>query len=482
MKKNIILILSVLMILLPTLAACGEKTGNDTTKPTVDTTGVGESEYRVEIPDVDMKQKTFTFLTNTWYSYEPLNFTDIAPEDLVSDLLEFEAYKRKTRVEDLLNCVIKEFNGGTFQEAYSSFTKDQDSGDGEFDFYFCRGQEYAATILSEKLTELSEVPYIDINKPWWDKAAYDNLSIAGKHYGIIGDITTNHMLSVWNVCFNKGMFNDFDLENPYDLVKEGKWTFDKMIEMSKKVANPLGSETMDVNSRWGINYTHNTVLGVLNACGVKFAESDSDGIPQLTINSEKSVDRMMDIMEKLYDRTHAVDILNDSDSKIKEKGGDIFMQNQTLINVTAIHELAKLRNSDYDFGILPYPKYLESEELHSYTAAQFTSILCVPIQNSDLENSGILLEAFAADGYFNVRPAFYERVLIGKGTRDEESGEILDYIFGNLAYDIGALFNIGVMKVTATAKTYDSKGISTLIAANIDTWKKDLNDLVSAVE
>jgi hypothetical protein len=53
------------------------------------------------------------------------------------------------------------------------------------------------------------------------------------------------------------------------------------------------------------------------------------------------------------------------------------------------------------------------------------------------------MEAFACEGGKTVVPAFYDTILKNKMARDVDSEEILDYIFGNIAFDTGNLFNFG---------------------------------------
>ena len=42
-----------------------------------------------------------------------------------------------------------------------------------------------------------------------------------------------------------------------------------------------------------------------------------------------------------------------------------------------------------------------------------------------------------------VEPAFYEKVLVGQGLRDQESEPMLDIIFSNVVYDLGVIYEFG---------------------------------------
>jgi hypothetical protein len=99
---------------------------------------------------------------------------------------------------------------------------------------------------------------------------------------------------------------------------------------------------------------------------------------------------------------------------------------------------------DTEFGIIPYPKYdKEQIEYMPHTAGIFLPIVCVPKTNADTENTGLFMEAFAYEGNKTIVPAFYENILKGKTARDDESVEMLDYIYNNIRYDTGNVFNLG---------------------------------------
>ena len=102
------------------------------------------------------------------------------------------------------------------------------------------------------------------------------------------------------------------------------------------------------------------------------------------------------------------------------------------------------RSSDADFGIIPHPKFDETQKNcivspHSYG----NTLLTVPVTTRDPDRTGFILEAFSAKSAEIVTPAFYDKTLIGKSTRDDESAEMLELIFSSKKYDIGNFFAWG---------------------------------------
>ena len=54
-----------------------------------------------------------------------------------------------------------------------------------------------------------------------------------------------------------------------------------------------------------------------------------------------------------------------------------------------------------------------------------------------------MLDALGAESKNVLTPAYYDQYLKSKGTRDNDSEEMLDVIFGSMTYDIGYLYNFG---------------------------------------
>jgi hypothetical protein len=73
----------------------------------------------------------------------------------------------------------------------------------------------------------------------------------------------------------------------------------------------------------------------------------------------------------------------------------------------------------------------------------WSSVMTVPTTNTDLERTGIMLEAMAAESMYTLTPAFYDITLATKALRDAESEETLSMILASRAYDIGEIYDWG---------------------------------------
>ena len=87
--------------------------------------------------------------------------------------------------------------------------------------------------INNEVLPIDELPYVDLSKPWWDKDVNQGFSIKGHLMMINGDISPYSFNLTACMYFNKKLFDKYDLEYPYQLVRDGKWTLDKLIELTK---------------------------------------------------------------------------------------------------------------------------------------------------------------------------------------------------------------------------------------------------------
>ncbi|MHB1152225.1 MAG: hypothetical protein ACYC00_07915, partial [Eubacteriales bacterium] len=122
---------------------------------------------------------------------------------------------------------------------------------------------------------------------------------------------------------------------------------------------------------------------------------------------------------------------------------NMLIDNRLLFRLANIYNIKQFRDMIDDFGILPGPKFDESQENYYHLISTHASLgISVPITQTDPERVGLLLEALAYESA-EVAKAHYDVTLTGKFARDEESLVSLEIIFNSKVYDIGKVFGWG---------------------------------------
>lgn len=290
------------------------------------------------------------------------------------------------------------------------------------------------------LTPMSKLPYIDIDKGYWNKDFNASLTLGGKQYTAIGDMLTSTLDLTYALTFNKKLAENYKVGDIYSLVREGKWTFDQMFAMMRTATSDAnGDGKMDENDNYGYSSHVKQVLpGFWIAAGELSVKKDKDDIPYLAIGEEGFINVLERVYSICYDegtyaKAPAVGIAgNDvTDEQIK-----LFTSNQLLFMDSSFFFMQKLRSMENDFGIIPYPKLDENQERY-YSRVSYYNAPIVPVTNNNLEKTGAVLEYFNYVSHDTVIPAYCDVVLYGKVTRDDESRDMLDLIFNSRVVDIG---------------------------------------------
>ena len=438
--------LSALLTVLTFLPACAESTpGNtDTTKdidPSAETTQ--ESTAPQELPELpetaDYGGHSFNILcTGNW------EFNDFEAKELTGEVINDEMYLRNTSIEEKYNITIHQIDeSGTGANGQGTgFKLLQQSvlaGDHAYDAAEIGAYDVSVLAYNALLSNLNSFPHIDLSKSWWDQKANEDLAINGIMYYTTGDISLLDNNCTYCILFNKKMIEDYAMESPYDMVRSGTWTIDNFISMASQVSMDLnGDSKHDQNDLYGLLIWQDSMLGMISAAGEKVASVTENGIA-LTLNTERVLSMLEKYMSLAYDKT-----LTYSMYHLGDHATNMFSNNQVLFYTRYLQAVSWFRDMETDFGILPYPKYDESQDqyytnIHAYG----TSFLCVPSVVEGRERTGVILETLAYESQKTLTPAYYEKTLNGKYFRDEESAEMLDILLSTRVFDIGLYYQIG---------------------------------------
>lgn len=372
---------------------------------------------------------------------------DFLAEEQNGEVLNDARWLRNQTVGERFGVVIgpvEEF--GSTKGAGSGYTlisKSVLAADNAYDAGMIGGYDICNLACDGYLYDMNALPHLNLQNPWWDAKAGDDMTIKGRMYFTTGDISTSDNDATYCILFNKKLTADFGLPDPYQAVTGGKWTFDFMTGMGKAVSSDLnGDGKSDKNDRFGSIIWDDTIMGVVNGTLEKCASVNSDGEIGLTLYSEKVIDIIGKYTDYIYDKQTCYNyqrVSYDITDPVAMFSGDRALFFMQLLDLTSY-----FRNMETDFGILPVPKYDEAQEVYGHGIGSWHSqFLCVPAVLESPECSGVILEALAAESPDTVTSAYYEKTLIGKYFRDDESTAMLDIILSTRVYDLGWYYQIG---------------------------------------
>ena len=456
MKRFTALLLALLLAMPTVLTACAESTENadpakeiqntDVQNPGAETESDETERLYADIPaDSNFDGYEFTVLSGSNSEYFIVQ-NDFAAEEITGEAINDAKYNRNIAVGDKLNVKIismeAPLSGQSMDSSGDMIIKDVQGGVGAYDIAAISGYVAASLCISNYLYDISTVPYIDLTAPWWDQKANDSLKILDQLFYTTGDITTSDNDATYCIMFNKQIVTDYNLENPYELVNEGKWTMDAFIGMANQVTSDVdGNGVYDKNDLYGALVWDDTMMGIVNCTGETCVTTNAEGLMELTLNTERILNAVTKFLEfGMTNVSYEYQRSNWNDSLLI----NMFSANQSLFLTQLFQLIPKLREMDNDFGILPYFKYEEAQSDYYTTMGSWHSVfLTVPAIQHNLERTGIVAECLANEGMYGLTEAYYEKTLKGKSARDQESQAMLDLIFANRIYDLGWYHQIG---------------------------------------
>lgn len=459
------------------LSGCAaEEKEPETTAPTGETaqnTVAAETEIPDDLPERDFGGADFRIYTRQCCaSHKDGVYMPEQTGDVVSDAV----YDRNLTIEERFNITFTEPLLAPDAEA-TDLNNAVQAGDDMCELAVWHYKHLGDSAAAGYLADVTQAGYIGFDKPWWYQKVNDAYSIGGHAYVVVGMYDLDNYLD--NVClyFNKNMLIDLTGEDDlYSVVKEGKWTIDKMEEIAVLAAVDLNGDGVMNMAEDQFGYGQASGYGFVYqfAWEQPVTARDEDGYPHDAINTERML-TMFETFQKLVAADYtAVDEAG--------TGSTAFKENRELFQLDSLKAASGgYRDMEQDFGILPVPKLNEEQTEHYTHATAHTSAVAIPVvkDQTGLEYSSIILEAMAAEGYKQVRPAVYDVALKSKYTRDADSFEMIDIVVQGRTADFAELYDKWGMTYTLDHVARGNvKEWASYYASNNKTQTKNIQDAV----
>lgn len=441
-------LLALLLVLIMMLAAVACTTGNDQpddTKPGT-TPIVDENDDRLSASDgiaaVNFNGQQYKISISDNQQFE------IFSED-TTETVDAAVFERNMRVEDkykieIVPVITTGYSSGAGQLLHEEDVKKSiTAGDHAFDtVLMCAWR--AGTLIAESYFYdwNNNVPGVNFEQPWWNERCNDAFTIDGMLYAAVGDISLTTLAMAHGYLFNKTMAADKQIEDLYQVVREGKWTIDYVKQITQNIYTDLNRDNQyDKEDEYGFASGVVTNLDAyLPSFGIALVTTESDGELVVAIDNDRA--RVQTAVEKVSDLFYKSE--GSYISKTHAEYADrynMFANGQVLLIDATVNVLAnQCRDMTDDYGVLPYPKFDESQLEYYSNAHDNFSVLCMANNVENLELVGKVTETLTCESYRTVITAYYETALKDKYTNTQDDEDMLDLIMEGRNYDLAVLF------------------------------------------
>ena len=444
MKKRILALFLALLTVSGTLASCSESGTNPEEKATAEsgTPAAEETEVPAEaaeedlssaeqrqripdnLPEADFGGREFTACVEERKKFEILS------EELTGEATNDSVYDRNLRIEDRFNVSIKMVeNAAPQNDVVTNVT----SGTYAYDLCGFNNFQTYTPVSAGVLYNWCEIPNVDLTQPWHNKLANDTATINGKLYGINSDISISTLLYTYGMFFNYAIMERYGYTSNdlYNIVFEGNWTVDKVKEIAGGIyedTNGDGKHDKDdihgyVVSSSQVN-THDVWLAALDLPLMDIRSVDDY---EVTFFCEKTVSAL----EKV------ISLYHDTEGSFMEPSGDwrqvptLFANGKIAMSQLYFGETTEsLTEMEDTYGILPLPKFDETQEQYMTNAWDQFTVYAVPLTMTEADGPfvGTVYEALCAESYKTVFPAYYDVMLKSRYSAEPATAQMIDMI------------------------------------------------------
>lgn len=445
MKSVIIRLICVILAIIPVIlvfSACGKKKPQESA---VTTEPVSTKDWGDLIPK-DLKFDGQEIRVYAWQ--------EVADEDwqseMSSDIINNAVWSAREEVAGRLGVDFNiSFQPGhwdnrnTFISNLSTYL-----GSGiEFDLIDQYMPTAAIGAMQGLYTDLTELPYLNFNQPWWPGNVQESCGIGDHVYFCSGDITQTLINCIGAMYINLDLWNDFNIqENIYDLVENREWTMEKMQEVL--LNGRTGSTDNPLTRKYGLIMNGRIVYdNLFYGAGLSWVSRNENG--DLYLSDDVSGTRVLDwynICHDLLWKNEDVGTVGDprpgADSANEPTLENAFMAGRAIAYMSLELRDAKnyIREAPFDFAVVPYPLFDKNQKDYRSITGYSVSLFSVPTSVGNRELIGAVLEALGSSGYRNITPKVYEQSFRLRFLQNEENAKMLDLIHDSIVYDTGRIF------------------------------------------
>ena len=452
---RVLMCLLILCMILPLTVACKKNKGpqDDTsgnvTLPAESTEGEGKND-NLELPEgLNFNGKEFVIKSM-------VQTTDVDREfgaeitGTTGDVIDDAVFNRNESVKALLNCKIRSDEeigdtNGTNNSVITAFQTAASAGtaaDAGFHIGVTAGFRMVTPAYSGQLANLKSIADLRLDKDYYSQGYNTALSIGNSQYLLTGKMSLGYYRYMMINVFNKNMFKQYGIEEPYQMVLDGKWTFEAMANIAKKIYVDNGTEqgVKDEGDTYGyfigVGTGKSHTDGFMSAANLRVLSKDENNYYKIEINQAAYADAIDEILK----------LINAEGTYTKSGGygpGSVkFKAQQAAMVTTRMHtlenpDMIEAGNIGDGYGILPLPKASEEQiDYVSYAQDQcFLFGIPVVYGKDELIQIGQFLEAYSWASYHQVKPKYYDVALTARYVSDENSTAMLEIIDSKVYVD-----------------------------------------------
>lgn len=383
--------------------------------------------------------------TVTVVYWKDVEHPEFESEGITGDIVNDAIYTRNLRVEENLGVTLGFVNNngnGSNIAAFKNFIGNAfTAGDTDYDLIASYSRTTAACAQAGYCLDLLSLDYLNFENPWWPQSLLGIVGIGDCIYFASGDASINVLHMMYCTLYNKDMITQYNLEDPVELVRSGKWTIEAMQIMSKDIYQDLdNSGNKSAGDIFGTTVGSYHIDALYTGSGLRLVEQ-GEGDDLMVISQDFFSEKAIALCDNLGAWLASDDVYDTTSTAAFTAGNCIF-------DINRCRTAASLQNIDWSYGVLPVPKYDEAQEDYISVMGNPFTLYAVYANTKDANRAAAVLECWASEAYRTTTPAQFETTMKLKYSESDVEAEMFDIIRSTVCFDMGRLFNPDIANIT----------------------------------
>ncbi len=425
-SRKILSLILAGIILASSFIGCSENTVSDESDAPVSSDSSSETVPVEETEDTyvydsleDQDLEGYTFRIMSANEYHEMIFAD----EYTGEPLVDAQFESKCAVENRFNIEIISVDGGNDDSNPGIVSRAITAGDNALDMVIGHDVNTAMLGIKGYLYNMYDIPQFDFDMPWWPTNTTESLTLDGRLYTASSYISYSGLSMTRATFFNKELAEEFNFDDLYDIVREGKWTFDTMYTYLEGYARDLNGdgEIKEDDDQAALVAGLHSWYCIQEGAGLNCYKHDDDGMLYLDIDAE----RISEYIEKANKITNPSFYVRSTDNM----GASMFNKGKALFAFTDIGDAySTYRHGDTVYGFLPSPKLNELQEEYINGCTDRLWGIPMHIGEEQLEIVGTICEALSCSNFNIVIPAYFEVAMKARVADAPDDSEMLQII------------------------------------------------------
>ncbi len=392
------------------------------------------------LPDTNFDGYDFRILSCYFYNKELATY--ITFDEITGNPVDDVLYASRDNIQNRFNIGIRWIETGDTAAGLDAAKKAISAGDDAFDILIGHDTNTFGLGKDGYLCNLLAVEQFDFDKPWWPKNTVEALRFGDKMYAASSYLSYCGLHWTRVITFNKEFAADLGYNGLYDDVREGKWTLDRLHELTEGVSRDLDGNGK-INSKDKVAFTSGTQTWycMQEAVDIPVYRHDEQGVPYIDIDIDRA-SRYVDIMRLL--------IKGNDYAASGDFGIDQFKNGLALFAYTQVGDAYDTyRISDIRYGFLPTPKLDEAQKDYINCCTDVPWGIPKTVSADRLDLVGTVVEGMSCYNFNHVLPAYYETAIKARTADAPDDTEMLTIISGTRTISFSYTYQLNFNNIVA---------------------------------